>query len=173
MIANMLDGVELILGAPASEWTQLKAETIVYTGRPDLVTLPNKQFTIAETEGLNLDFRTLDITLNPEDWQHPSVCLHSCIAEHSWTRKTSFKQMSGGQTKLVSTEYSRAAENNEISPFYPIEQPENRVRYLKLCKQIRRHYPTLHLAGRLGTYRYFDMYQAVACALRLADRLQA
>jgi UDP-galactopyranose mutase len=36
---------------------------------------------------------------------------------------------------------------------------------------VRRHYPHLHLAGRLGSFRYLDMYQAAGQALALAGRL--
>ena len=40
MLENMIDGTRLILNAPADEWIRIRAKTVIYTGRPDLIPLP-------------------------------------------------------------------------------------------------------------------------------------
>lgn len=60
----------------------------------------------------------------------------------------------------------------EGDPFYPVPKPENQELYRKyaaLAKEI----PYVHFAGRLGTYRYYNMDQVVAQALTLYDKLIA
>jgi len=171
MIENMFDGVELILGAPIDEWTKVAAKTIVYTGRPDLIPIPGEAATVGQKDELELGFRTLDIQFVPEAWRDESVCLHACSLRRSWTRKTCFARMTGGRSDLVSTETPLQAAPDDPTPYYPIEIPENQHRYQRLRAVVARYYPRLHLAGRLGSYRYFDMYQAVGQALALAEKI--
>lgn len=171
MIENMFDGVELILGAPSREWINIQARNIVYTGRADLIPVPGQDICFGEFLGLQLEFRTLDICLARDSWQHDSACLHACTMQRRWTRKTRFAQLTGGNSELISTEYPLQALYSDISPYYPIETPENQLRHTQLCKEIYHHYPHIRLAGRLGSYRYFDMYQAIGHALKLSERL--
>ena len=171
MIENMLDGAELILGAPSDEWTRISAKAIVYTGRPDRVPIPNTSTTIGQQYACELGFRTLEIQFAAEPWRHDSVCLHACTAQRSWTRKTCFRQMTGGHSELISTETPHQAAVDDLTPYYPIETVENQSKYSQLTTTIAVYYPNLHLAGRLGCYRYFDMYQAVGQALSLAEKL--
>ena len=171
MLANMLDGAELILGAPPNEWMRIQAKSVIYTGRPDLIPVPGGSETIGRREGLTLGYRTLDISWGTERLPTEAICLHACSTERPWTRKTCFSRMTGGTSNLISTEFPRQAEDEDLSPFYPIELPQNLEKFAVLSREIGRHYPNLHLAGRLGSFRYFDMYQAVGQALALADRL--
>ena len=63
-------------------------------------------------------------------------------------------------------EYPRA----EGDPYYPIPQPANAELYAKY-KSLAESVPNVYFAGRLGTYKYYNMDQVVAQALTLADRL--
>jgi UDP-galactopyranose mutase len=197
MMENMLDGVEVILGVGPEEWVEIPAREVVYTGRADLIPVPGGTATLAERARLELDYRTVDIVFGEEHWPHEAVCVHSCTMERAWTRKTNYAVMTGGgkderqKTKdecaggggeppkggtpnaVVSTETPRAARAEELTPFYPVEVAENRRKYEALAGLIRLAYPHVHLAGRLGTYRYLDMHQAVAQARTLAETLGA
>jgi UDP-galactopyranose mutase len=170
LLENMLDGVTIMLGASPTAWTQIRSKTVIYTGRPDLIPLPGQTVSIGEAEGLQLDFRTLDIALAPEEWGLNTVSLHACTLERPWTRKTCYARMTGGQSPLVSTETPRQATAEELAPYYPIELPAPRARMFRLKQRIEELYPHMHLLGRLGTFRYLDMYQAVGQALSLARR---
>lgn len=171
MIANMLDGVEIVLGAPPTEWLNIHAKQIVYTGRPDLIPLPRETVPIAHRKGLVLDYRALDIEFSNENWTSDAISVHACTLDRNWTRKTCYARMTGGHSKVVSTEFPRQAAADELAPYYPIELEANRSRFVQLAAQVKEFYPHLHLAGRLGCYRYFDMYQAVGNALTLCEKL--
>ena len=170
MLENMFDGVEIILGADPKDWARISARTIAYTGRPDLIRVPGQDVTFAEKADLMLPFRTLDISLGHEEWPHGTSCLHACTLVRPWTRKTSYAVMTGGHSAIISTETPREAAPNDLTPYYPIEMSTNHARVALLAAKIKTSYPNLHLLGRLGSYRYLDMYQAVGQALAFVSR---
>ena len=55
-------------------------------------------------------------------------------------------------------------------PYYPIPQPQNAALYKKY-EALADATPDVHFAGRLGTYRYYNMDQVVAQALTLYGRI--
>ncbi len=84
--------------------------------------------------------------------------------EHAYTRITEFKHLTGqehGRTSIV-YEYPRA----EGDPYYPVPRPENAALYEKY-RALAKATPRVHFVGRLATYRYYNMDQVVAQALKL------
>ncbi|MDX2088702.1 MAG: UDP-galactopyranose mutase [Kofleriaceae bacterium] len=84
--------------------------------------------------------------------------------EHAYTRITEFKHLTGqehAQTSIV-YEYPRA----EGDPYYPVPRPENAVMYEKY-RELTKSLTQVHFVGRLATYRYYNMDQVVAQALKL------
>jgi UDP-galactopyranose mutase len=84
--------------------------------------------------------------------------------EQPYTRVTEFKHLTGqvGRRTSVVYEYPRA----DGDPYYPVPRPENAAlyeKYRELAKAERR----VHFVGRLATYRYYNMDQVVAQALKL------
>jgi UDP-galactopyranose mutase len=84
--------------------------------------------------------------------------------EQAYTRITEFKHLTGQQAARTAVvyEYPRA----EGDPYYPVPRPENAAlyeRYRELTRAERR----VHFVGRLATYRYYNMDQVVAQALKL------
>lgn len=90
--------------------------------------------------------------------------------EHPYTRVTEFKYLTGQEHSKTSIvlEHPRA----EGDPYYPIPQPRNAEVYAKY-KAMADALPNVHFAGRLGTYKYYNMDQVVAQALTLAEHLIA
>ena len=90
--------------------------------------------------------------------------------EHAYTRITEFKYLTGQEHPKTSIvfEYPRA----EGDPYYPIPQPQNAALYAKY-KAMAEALPNVHFAGRLGTYKYYNMDQVVAQALTLAEKLMS
>jgi UDP-galactopyranose mutase len=90
--------------------------------------------------------------------------------EHPYTRVTEFKYLTGQEHSKSSIvfEHPRA----EGDPYYPIPKPENAELYSKY-KALTETLPNVHFAGRLGTYKYYNMDQVVAQALVLAEKLTA
>ena len=61
-------------------------------------------------------------------------------------------------------EYSRFARQGD-EPYYPIGRQEDKRRY-DLYRELAARETNVIFGGRLGTYRYLDMHQAIAAALR-------
>ena len=88
--------------------------------------------------------------------------------DQPWTRITEFKHLTAQQhsgTSIV-REYPQA----EGDPYYPVPRPENNeilASYNSLAQAER----NVYFAGRLAQYRYYNMDQVVAAALKLSDEL--
>jgi UDP-galactopyranose mutase len=83
--------------------------------------------------------------------------------DNAYTRVTEFKYLTGqdhAKTSIV-YEYPQA----EGDPYYPIPRPENTLLYQKY-KQLADETPNVHFVGRLATYKYYNMDQVVAQALK-------
>lgn len=90
--------------------------------------------------------------------------------EHAYTRVTEFKHLTGqvhAQTSVV-YEYPRA----EGDPYYPVPRPENAALYERY-RVLAAAEARVHFVGRLATYRYYNMDQVVAQALKLYAELSA
>ncbi len=65
---------------------------------------------------------------------------------------------------VIVKEYSRFATRND-EPYYPIDTAEDKRTYLAY-KALAEQEKNVIFGGRLGTYRYLDMHQAIAAALK-------
>lgn len=89
---------------------------------------------------------------------------------HAYTRITEFRHLTGqahAGTSIV-REYPQA----EGDPFYPVPNPANEAlyrRYVELADQRK----DVTFIGRLAQYRYYNMDQIVAAALKTAGELAA
>jgi UDP-galactopyranose mutase len=94
--------------------------------------------------------------------------------DRPYTRITEFKHLTGQEHSKTSIvyEYPRA----EGDPYYPVPRPENAALYEKY-RQLSARATTAsvktHFVGRLATYRYYNMDQVVAQALKLYAELSA
>jgi UDP-galactopyranose mutase len=88
--------------------------------------------------------------------------------EHAYTRITEFKYLTGQEHRKTSIVFEHP--QAEGDPYYPIPQPQNAVLYAKY-KALAEAVPNVFFAGRLGTYKYYNMDQVAAQALTLADKL--
>ena len=116
-----------------------------------------------------LPYRSLEFehrTFDKERFQPAAVINYP--NQHEYTRVTEFKQLTG-QKHPKSTlvyEYPRS----EGDPYYPVPRPENAELYHRY-QALGRSTAGVHFAGRLGTYKYYNMDQVVAQALTLAKQL--
>jgi UDP-galactopyranose mutase len=111
---------------------------------------------------LEFDFQTVD-----QEWVQP-VAVVNYPNEHLYTRSTEFKHLTG-QKHPKSTlvyEYPR----NEGDPYYPVPRAENMEIYTKY-QALAETRPDVHFAGRLATYKYYNMDQVVAQALTTYARI--
>jgi len=88
--------------------------------------------------------------------------------EHAYTRVTEFKYLTGQEHKKTSIVYEYPCAEGD--PYYPIPQPKNAELYTKY-KAMAEALPDVHFAGRLATYKYYNMDQVVAQSLTLFQKL--
>ncbi|HEY2029072.1 MAG TPA: UDP-galactopyranose mutase [Myxococcales bacterium] len=117
-----------------------------------------------------LPYRSLEFkfeTLNKE-W-HQKVAVYNYPNDYAYTRVTEFKHLTGQEHQKTSLVYEYPVSDNG-DPYYPIPQPQNAALYQKY-EALADQTPGVHFAGRLGTYRYYNMDQVVAQALSLYARM--
>lgn len=88
--------------------------------------------------------------------------------EQDYTRITEFKHLTGQAHSATSI--VREYPMPEGDPYYPVPRPENDVIYQKY-KEIADAEVNVTFVGRLAQYRYYNMDQVVASALKTAERL--
>jgi UDP-galactopyranose mutase len=121
-----------------------------------------------------LGWRTLDFEmerLDQDDFQGASVVNYPDL-DVPYTRIHEFRHLHPerryGKKTIIAREYSRFAKRND-EPYYPIGRQDDKLRYNKY-KKLAEAEPNVIFAGRLGTYRYLDMHQAIGAALNLYER---
>jgi UDP-galactopyranose mutase len=90
--------------------------------------------------------------------------------DYPYTRVTEFKYLTGQEHEKTSIVYEYPVAEGD--PYYPVPRPENLERY-RQYEQLAKATPGVHFAGRLATYKYYNMDQVVAQALTLVKRLLA
>lgn len=88
--------------------------------------------------------------------------------EHAYTRVTEFKYLTGQEHSKTSVVYEFPIAEGD--PYYPVPRPENAALYQRY-KALADAERGVHFAGRLATYRYYNMDQVVAQALTLYAKL--
>lgn len=135
---------------------------IVYTGPID------RYFGYAEGE---LGWRTIDFerhTLPVGDFQGTAV-MNYADEDVPWTRILEFRHFNPERNyrtdmTVVAKEFSRFAKRGD-EPYYPIATAEDKVMYRRYAARAAAE-TDVHFGGRLGTYRYWDMHQAIGAALK-------
>ncbi len=89
--------------------------------------------------------------------------------EHPYTRVTEFKYLTGQEHTKTSIVYEYPCAEGD--PYYPVPQPKNAELYQQY-KALADMVPDVHFAGRLGTYKYYNMDQVVAQSLTLFEKLK-
>ncbi|MFZ1414164.1 MAG: UDP-galactopyranose mutase [Defluviicoccus sp.] len=123
-----------------------------------------------------LGWRTLDFerdVLPVDDYQGTSV-MNYADEDVPYTRIHEFKHLHPERTytpdrTLIFREYSRSANNDSDEPFYPINTAADKAVYDHYRAMTERTANVL-FGGRLGTYRYLDMHQAIGAALKAFER---
>jgi len=140
---------------------------IVYTGPID------RYFNYSEGE---LGWRTIDFEqqiLPVGDYQGTAV-MNYADEDVPYTRILEFRHFNpernykDEQTVIVK-EYSRFATRKD-EPYYPINTEKDKLTYQRY-KHLAEQEPNVHFGGRLGTYRYLDMHQAIGAALSYTQKL--
>ena len=162
MFERMLDHPGITV-ATDTEWTEVqgRGDHLVFTG-------PVDEF-FGHRHG-KLPYRSLQFRHETLDvpWKQRVAVVNYPDPAVPYTRVTEFKHLTGQEHARTSLchEFPSA----EGDPYYPVPRPENAAlyqRYLALADAAE----GVTFAGRLATYRYYNMDQVVGQALAIYQRL--
>lgn len=159
MFERMFSRADVVLGANPDYWLMAleNIPRMVYTGRVDLMPGVAK-------DSERLRHRTLDLEMRHDlKWKAGTPVMNYCHQDVRFTRATCFRLMTGGRSSLTMLERPEEADVDDLAPFYPIAW--ERDRYKLLLEKAKALYPSAHFLGRLASYQYLDMHQAVGQAL--------
>lgn len=88
--------------------------------------------------------------------------------DYAYTRVTEFKYLTGQQHAKTTLVYEHPQDEGDA--YYPVPRPENAELYRRY-HALANATPGVHFAGRLATYKYYNMDQVVAQALTLYNKL--
>lgn len=170
MVANMLDGVDVELGqdyfADREKWNSL-ADKVVYTGPIDayfeykLGTLEYRSVRF-ETEVLDKPNFQGNAAVNYTDRETP----WTRIIEHKWFEFGKDEEGNDLPKTVISREYSSEWKPGD-EPYYPVNDKKNGDLYQEY-KKLGDAEQNVIFGGRLGEYKYYDMDQVIAAALKKA-----
>ncbi|MBA3912324.1 MAG: UDP-galactopyranose mutase [Acidobacteriales bacterium] len=165
MFENMLDhpNIKIMLNTDYREIrTVIPFKHLIYTG-------PIDEF--FDFRYGKLPYRSLEFkheTVNRPVFQAEAVVNYP--NEHLYTRITEFKYLTGQEHPKTAIVYEFP--KWEGDPYYPVPRPENNALYKKY-KALADANPTVHFAGRLATYKYYNMDQVTAQALTTFAKIKS
>lgn len=171
MVANMLKGIEVQLGVDYLENKKelnALADRVVYTGPIDAYF----GYRLGALEYRSVRFET-EILDTPNFQGNAAV--NYTDSETQWTRIIEHKWFEFGKDidgndlpkTVISHEYSSEWKFGD-EPYYPVNDEKNGVLYQEYRKLAFRQEKVI-FGGRLGEYKYYDMDQVIASALKLCE----
>ena len=168
LIDALLKGIEVrldtdFLADKESYYSQ--AKKIIYTGEIDRYY--DYCYGKLEYRSLKFDHQLLEGVKN---YQGNAVVNYTDY-EIPYTRILEHKHFEYGQQEdtVITKEYSADFKGN-IDPYYPINNEKNNQLYHQY-KERSAQDDKLHFGGRLGEYKYYNMDQVIASALKDAEKL--
>lgn len=180
MVANMLGDTEVRLGVDylenKAEYDAL-ADKVVYTGAIDAYfdyKLGNLEYRSVRFENELLDIPNFqgNAAVNYTDSETP----WTRIIEHKWFEFGKDEDGNDLPKTVISREYSSEWKLGD-APYYPVNDEKNGNLYLKYKKLAEEENARLQtegkgiiFGGRLGEYKYYDMDQVIARALKVSKK---
>ncbi len=166
MVEKMLAGVPVKLGVDYFDFIKQNpniAKKTLYTGAIDEFF----SFCFGHLSYRSLTFETE--VLDQKEFQ-PVAVVNYTAAEVPYTRVIEHKHFEFGKQEktVISREYpSEWSAGKE--PYYPINDEKNQALYRKYLEKAA-EFPSVLFGGRLAEYKYYDMDDVIASALRLSER---
>lgn len=167
MFERILDhpGIEVELGVSFDEVRdRVSYGHLVYTGPID----EYFEYRFGPLQYRSLEFRLESHDTPDGELLQSTGTINFPSEDVPYTRVTEFRHLTGQdsmQKTVLAYEYPRA----EGDPYYPVPRPENRELY-KRYQELAEDTPGVTFAGRLGSYQYLNMDQAVGQALATFER---
>jgi UDP-galactopyranose mutase len=162
IIDGLLKGIEVKLDTNFFDhraYFEGLAKKVVYTGKID--EYYDHRFGALDYRGLRFEHQTLD----QSNFQGNAVVNYT-DAETPYTRIIEHKHFEFGQQDktVITYEYPMMA-GKDTEPYYPINNDQNTAVYNQY-KALSQQEEKVIFGGRLAEYRYYDMHQVIASALK-------
>ena len=174
MVANMLDGIDTELNVDYLEHREeydAKADKVIYTGAIDAFF--GYRLGYLEYRSVRFENETLDISnyqgnaaVNYTDRETP----WTRIIEHKWFEFGRDEDGNDIPQTVISREYSSEWKPGD-EPYYPVNDERNAKLYGKYLELAAKESKVI-FGGRLGEYKYYDMDQVIASALKMTADLR-
>jgi UDP-galactopyranose mutase len=167
LIEALLDapGIDVVLGedylARRAGW-DAKARRVIYTGAVDALL----GYALGRLAWRSLRFEHLHLA---EHDHQGCPTLNECDREVPYLRTEEWRHWWAPAPGTAGTWITRTYPAAAGAPLYPVEDDANRELYARYAALCAERLPHVRLGGRLGRYRYWDMHQALAAALRLVE----
>lgn len=167
IIEKMLDGVEVKLNTDffdnKEKWLNC-ADKVIFTGMIDQYF--DYCYGELEYRGLNFEFETMDF----ENYQGNAV-INYTDAETPYTRIIEHKHFENSVSPktIITKEYPKTWQKGEEA-YYPLNDEKNSELFNKY-NELASQEDKVIFGGRLGMYKYFDMWQVIEESLKLAHKL--
>ena len=151
MFRAMLDGIKVHLGVAKHDWKKVKKDLVIYTGKID---------DYYDNIYGELPYRSLKF-VKYEDNKRKHVQVNECN-KNPWTREVDHSHFLNQNIKqtIITREYPCEHDKTNL-PFYPIPSARNIEKYQQY-KRLNKYNSKLVFLGRLATYKYLDMDNAIA-----------
>lgn len=162
MFNNMLShpNIHIMLNADFRDVAkEVQYERLIYTGPVD------EYFEHCYGK---LPYRSVDFKFETHEKQFQDVGTVNYPNDYAFTRVTEFKHLTGQKHDKTTIVYEFPKSDGD--PYYPIPRQENTALYNRY-KKLAASLDNVWFAGRLGTYKYYNMDQVVAQALTLSKQL--
>lgn len=168
IVEKMLEGIEVKLNTDffddKQHWLDI-ADKVIFTGMID----EYYEYCYGELEyrGLNFEFETLDT----ENYQGNAV-INYTDAETPYTRIIEHKHFENSESlkTIITKEYPKSWVKGEEA-YYPMNDDKNSELFNKYVELSKKEDKVI-FGGRLGMYRYFDMWQVIDEALKAVQSLK-
>lgn len=166
VIEQMLDGTEVKLNTDffkdRENWENI-ADKIVFTGMIDQ--FYDYKFGRLEYRGLRFETETLDV----KNYQGNAV-INYTEREIPYTRIIEHKHFEASESpKTIVTKEYPAQWNPGDEAYYPVNNDKNNEIYAKY-EELASQEEKVIFGGRLGTYKYYDMWKIIAEALNCVKK---
>ncbi len=168
IIEKMLENIEVKLNTDffddKEKWLD-SADKIIFTGMIDQYF--DYCYGELEYRGLNFEFETLDM----ENYQGNAV-INYTDAETPYTRIIEHKHFENSQSPktIITREYPKTWSRGDEA-YYPLNDEKNSELFNKY-QELAKSEEKVIFGGRLGMYKYFDMWQVIDEALKLVSLLE-
>jgi UDP-galactopyranose mutase len=167
-ITKMLEGAKVELGVDYLQARQAfdrRARIVLFTGPIDAFF--GQLHGALSYRSLTFEHERLDVA-----WHQSHAVVNYTEARVPYTRVVEHKHFEPVDSTVtwITREFpAPVAEGND--PFYPVRGEHDLARlrlYERITRQLGRRY---YFGGRLGSYRYYDMHQAIGAGLKLAKQI--